>query len=105
MMNELLMSAAIDAISIAAARAQKFNTRTYVSRDGTKMMRYVWTACRGTAQPDIQFGGDGPAGTPQVPRRPSVAGTQGEQRVLQRVVCRPRTECIAQYPGRQRPKS
>ena len=44
MMNGLLMSQGIDAISIPAARAQEFNTKMvefYVTRDGTGMMAFV----------------------------------------------------------------
>jgi Fic family protein len=44
MMNGVLMSQGIDAISIPASRAQEFNTKMvdfYVSREGTEMMRFV----------------------------------------------------------------
>lgn len=44
MMNGLLMSQGIDAISIPAARAQEFNAKMvdfYLSRDATEMMRFV----------------------------------------------------------------
>jgi len=44
MMNGVLMSAGIDAISIPAAKAQEFNekmVRFYLSKDGTEMMRFV----------------------------------------------------------------
>ena len=44
MMNGLLMSAGIDAISVPAARAQEFNekmVRFYLDRDGTEMLLFL----------------------------------------------------------------
>lgn len=44
MMNGILMSAGIDAISVPAAKAQEFNekmVRFYLSKDGTEMIRFM----------------------------------------------------------------
>jgi Fic family protein len=44
MMNGVLMSSGIDAISVPAAKAQEFNekmVRFYLSRDGTEMMHFL----------------------------------------------------------------
>jgi hypothetical protein len=44
MMNGLLMSEGIDAISVPAARAQEFNSKMvdfYVTRDATEMMSFL----------------------------------------------------------------
>ena len=44
MMNGILMSAGIDAISFPAARAQEFNeniVRFYLKKDGTEMMAFL----------------------------------------------------------------
>jgi len=46
MMNGVLMSAGIDAISVPAARAQEFNekiVRFYLSKDGTEMVQFLVT--------------------------------------------------------------
>lgn len=46
MMNGILMSAGIDAISVPAARSQEFNesmVRFYLGRDGTEMMEFLVT--------------------------------------------------------------
>lgn len=44
MMNDILMSAGIDAISIPAAKAQQFNenmVRFYLEKDATEMMEFL----------------------------------------------------------------
>ena len=44
MMNGILMSAGIDAISVSAAKAYKFNdnmVRFYLKRDATEMMAFL----------------------------------------------------------------
>jgi len=44
MMNGLLMSQGIDAISVPAARAQEFNSKMvdfYITREATEMMKFV----------------------------------------------------------------
>jgi Fic family protein len=51
MMNGILMTAGIDAISVPAARAQEFNTKMvdfYVTRDATSMMDFL-TDCHPAA--------------------------------------------------------
>ncbi|MFZ5593664.1 MAG: hypothetical protein ACOY4D_05285 [Pseudomonadota bacterium] len=51
MMNGILMSAGIDAISIPAARKQEFNEkmiRFYATRDATEMMAFLARCCPGT---------------------------------------------------------
>lgn len=45
MMNGILMSNGIDAISVPAAKAQAFNekmVRFYLSQDATEMMAFLW---------------------------------------------------------------
>ena len=52
MMNGVLMSQGIDAISVPAARAQEFNetmVRFYISRDGSEMIRFL-TSCHPDAE-------------------------------------------------------
>jgi Fic family protein len=53
MMNGILMSAGIDAISVPAARAQEFNenmVRFYVDKDATEMMAFL-VACHPDSEP------------------------------------------------------
>jgi Fic family protein len=48
MMNGILMSAGIDAISIPAAKVQEFNekmVRFYLSQDATEMMMFLVDCC------------------------------------------------------------
>jgi Fic family protein len=58
MMNGILMSAGIDAISIPAARSQAFNeamVRFYLSKDGTEMMAFL-----ASCHPDFPSSGVAP---------------------------------------------
>lgn len=46
MMNGILMSEGIDAISVPAGRAQAFNekmVRFYLSKEGSEMMAFLWS--------------------------------------------------------------
>lgn len=68
MMNGILMSAGIDAISIPAARAREFHeklTQFYLSRNGTEMMEFL-ASCHPSAQRErlSESFNAGPAGSP-----------------------------------------